>query len=748
MTIKGTVDRIFTEKESGFKILVLSVRDMRNIPPDKRNPDFPGSVTVVGVMKSAHPDYVIEVTGEWESRPNGNYFPWQFKVADYIVCEFETPALLRRFLSELPCVGSDLANRILAMYPNAQDVIERNPMKLTEIRGVTSERAKQIHDAFLEQREKKSLTGFLHKYGVRQEEITEIAATYGGNAIRLIKENPYRLCDDRFLSFKICDRIGRDLGFEADAECRLRTAMNYVLKYRAGSKGHTCLTKDMLVEETNLFFHDNAAIPCSFTKETLETRLHNLVANEDIVFEDGRYYCRERYENEEDVANILKRRSKQTSIYAGISDNILKECLALAEEEVGYHLDEVQCGAVFSAIRNTTSVITGGPGSGKTTLLNTYIRTIEYAARRLGWRKPDIALAAPTGMASKRMSSSTGREARTIHKLFDIRYDTSREREESKILTNDVIVIDEVSMLDIDIMACILRSLNDSTVLILVGDVDQIPSIGPGNVLSDIIESDTIPVTRLVHSYRHGSRKTILINSNKINHGEEDLVTNRSDFVLVKVPDKATDKDCKRLRAVTERVYNEEFLSGGKDPYRVQVISPLRSKTEASVDELNVTLQRIANPQISDTEQLSVGKVVFRKGDKVMQISNNYDKGVFNGDTGIITLVSVRKKRLQVDFQGLKVEYCESEFDQLKHAFATTVHKAQGSEFPVVIMVVTNFHAMMLLRNLFYTGVTRAKQRIILIGDEEAVRYAIRNTKGTKRLSALCQKLKNENEGE
>lgn len=748
MNMKGTVTRIFAEKDSGFKILVLTVRDMRSIPQEKRNPDFPGSVTLVGMMKSVRPDYVIEVSGEWENRPSGSYFPWQFKVADYAVCEFETPVLLRKFLTELPCVGAEFAARIIALYPNADEVIEKAPQKLTIIKGVTQEKAQQIHDAFVEQKEKKSLGSFLHRYGVRQEEISLIAATYGSNAVKMIKANPYRLCDDKFLSFKLCDRIGKDLGFAADDERRLKTALNYVLSVRAGSKGHVYLTQDKLVEETNLFFHDNAAIQCSFTKETLEVRLHNLTANGDIVSEGGRYYCPERFENEQDVADILKRRAEKKSPYATIPDDLLQECLTVAEDEVGYHLDEVQRSAVFSAIRNTTSVITGGPGSGKTTLLNTYIRTLEYAVKRLGQHKPDISLAAPTGMASKRMASSTGREARTIHKLFDIRYDTSRDREEAKIIMSDVVVLDEVSMLDIDIMACILRSLNDSTVLILVGDVDQIPSIGPGNVLADIIESGIIPVARLVHSYRHGSRKTILINSAKINSGDEDLVTNRADFVMVKVPDKPTDKDCRRLRAVTERVYNEEFLTGGKDPYHVQVISPLRSKTEASVDELNVSLQRIANPEISEEDQLTVGKVIFRKGDRVMQVSNNYDKGVFNGDTGVISLVSKAKKRLQVDYQGLKVEYSESEFEQLKHAFATTVHKAQGQEFPVVIMVVTNFHAMMLLRNLFYTGVTRAKQRIILIGDEDAVRYAIRNTRGTKRLSALCQKLKNESEGE
>lgn len=473
MNIKGTVTRIFAEKDSGFKILVLTVRDMRSIPSEKRNPDFPGSITLVGVMKSVQVDFVIEVSGEWENRPNGNYFPWQFKVTDYAVCEFETPSLLRKFLAELPCVGAELAGRILALFPNAQTVIEQAPQKLTAIKGVTPEKAQMIHDAFLEQKEKRSLNSFLHKYGVKTEEINEIAVTYGSNAIKLIKANPYRLCDDRFLSFKVCDRIGRDLGFAADAECRLKTAMNYVLNVRAGSKGHTYLTQDMLVEETNLFFHENAVIPCSFTKDTLENRLHNLTANREIIFEDGRYYCPERYENEEDVVNILLRRSKKKSHYAEVSDDLLQECLFQAEEAVGYRLDEIQRSAIFSAIRNTTTVITGGPGSGKTTLLNTYIRTLEYVAKQMGAHRPDIALAAPTGMASKRMASSTGREARTIHKLFDIRYDTSRDREEAKTVMSDVVVLDEVSMLDIDIMACILRSLNDDTVLLLVGDVDQ-----------------------------------------------------------------------------------------------------------------------------------------------------------------------------------------------------------------------------------------------------------------------------------
>lgn len=375
-------------------------------------------------------------------------------------------------------------------------------------------------------------------------------------------------------------------------------------------------------------------------------------------------------------------------------------------------------------------------------MLNAFIKTVELLAAKLDMPDPNISLAAPTGMASKRMTSSTGRTARTIHKLFEIHYESLLGNTETKQLESDIVVLDEVSMLDIDIMAHIMRCLKDGTMLVLVGDSDQIPSIGPGNVLTDIITSGSIPVVRLLYSYRHGARKTILTNAEKINTGDENLITNRSDFVVYRVPDKASDKECRRLCAATERVFCEEFLAIGKDLYKIQVISPLRSKTEASVDELNVALQRIANPEISENEQIRFGKVVFRKGDKVIQSSNNYEKGVFNGDVGIIKTVSAEKKLILVDFQGLLVEYSTNGIEQLRHAFATTVHKSQGSEYAIVIMVITGFHSMMLLRNLFYTGVTRAKQRLILIGDEEAIKYAIRNTKGNKRLSALCERLK------
>lgn len=742
MTIKGTVSRIIVEKDSGFKVLVLDVDDMRSVPMEKRNPDFPTNITVVGMLGGVEHDFVVEISGEWERRQNGSFWPWQLKVSNYSVCEFETPSLMRKFLTGLSEVGAELAMRILRLYPNAKDIIENRPEKLTVIRGIDQAKALAIQKEFLLEKGKKSLAIFLGKYGLKNEEISKISGFYGSGALQTIESNPYRICNDRFVSFKLSDRIAKDLGFSADAFVRLSCAVRMVLSVKAGAKGHTFLTADMLLEECNDFFRENAAIECSFSKEQLENRLHNLIAEGEIIFENGRYYHPDRYANEKDVAEILLQRVHCASRFTLAEESVIETCLKEAQSEIGIILDDVQLNAVKTAIKNSTTVITGGPGSGKTTLLNTFIKTVELLTAKLGADKLNISLAAPTGMASKRMTASTGRTARTIHKLFEIHYESLLGNTETKQLESDIVVLDEVSMLDIDIMAHIMRCLKSDTMLILVGDSDQIPSIGPGNVLTDIIESGSVPVVRLQHSYRHGARKTILINAGKINAGDDTLITNRSDFVVYRVPDKTNDKECRRLRMATERVFCEEFLASGKDLYKIQVISPLRSKTEASVDELNIALQRIANPEISENEQIRFGKIIFRKGDKVLQSSNNYEKGVFNGDVGIVKQVSSEKKLMLVDFQGLSVEYSSHEIEQLRHAFATTVHKAQGSEYSIVIMIITGFHSMMLLRNLFYTGVTRAKQRLIIIGDDEAIKYAIRNTKGNKRLSALCERLK------
>ncbi len=365
MNLKGKVSRIFMEKENGFKILVLLVENLRSIPPDKCNPSFPDSVTLVGVMKGVEVGYIVEASGEWENRPNGSYWPWQFKTQDVSVCEFETPILVWRFLAGLPCVGQDLATKIIRVFPNTCEVIEKSPRQLTMINGVTEQHALQISKAFKEEREKKSLSIFLKHYGLTNEEINKISAYYGTNALATVKSNPYCLCEDRFVSFLLSDRIGRDLGFAPDALCRLRCAMNHVLLIKAASKGHVYLTEDMLIEETNGFFRDNAAIEFSFSAEQLENKLHNLVANGELVCDNGRFYHPERYRNECDVAKILLRRIGHGSMMSGVPTELIMACMKLAEEDKGIILDDLQREAVMMAIVSSTVVITGGPGSGK-----------------------------------------------------------------------------------------------------------------------------------------------------------------------------------------------------------------------------------------------------------------------------------------------------------------------------------------------------------------------------------------------
>ena len=326
----------------------------------------------------------MEVTGEWEHRPSGNYWPWHWKATDYSVCEFETPRLIRKFLSELPSVGTELAARIIRLYPNANVIVEKYPEKLTVIMGIDKSKAFQIQKEFLQLKERRSLDSFLQKYGLKSEDISKISSHYGNNALALLRKNPYLLCMDGFASFKLCDKIGKDLGIAADAYCRLSCAMKVVLKSMAAAKGHTYLTEELLIEDSNEFFRENAVMECTFSKELLAERLRNLIAGGEIVYEEGRFYHPDRYQNEKDTADILLRRAGRPSRYENVDESIIDECLDLVQCEIGILLDSLQLEAVKSAIKNSTMVITGGPGSGKTTLLNTFIKTVEYMAQKIG----------------------------------------------------------------------------------------------------------------------------------------------------------------------------------------------------------------------------------------------------------------------------------------------------------------------------------------------------------------------------
>lgn len=742
MKIKGKVSHIFHSMESGFKIVALEISKDCAIPERYRNPDFPFSVSAVGNLKLAQEEYVIEVTGEWEHRDNGKYWPWQFKVENYVVCDFETPRILVEIISNLNKFGISRAKRMVETYGTDIVHILENEHQLLYVWGNSTKEIDELSKEFKKYHASANLRAFLENYGVEGSVVDEIQSKWGLNAVENIKKNPYILCESKTVQFKVADKIAKDLGFALDNPDRVDTVLVYVLNDYAGSKGHVFLNRFQLPEDCNAFLKDNSEILGSLNKLHITDSLNRCSAKRDVIIEGDRIYSRQRYDSETIVAGVLASRVGRKSKYSIIPNDILENCIADIQEELEVELDPLQRTAVEMALCNQTSVLTGGAGCGKTTTLRFIIGVIEKLTKLCRLPACEIALAAPTGMAAKRMMASTDKEAKTIHKLIE--YNPSLPMltlNEDNPLGYDYVIVDELSMVDIDTMAMLLRAVKDTTQILFLGDVNQLPSIGPGEVLHDIIGCELFPVTALQRSFRHGSRKTILENANKVLEGNTDLDLKRSDFQFYEVSDSSEDKNCRRLMKTLLRVYFEEYAASGRQAERIQVLSPMRIKTSVSVDQINPELQDLVNALIDDENEIRQGSHRIRKNDRIMQVSNNYDKNVYNGDTGVVRMVSQKTGRVQVDYDGTLVEYNSREFDQLKHSFAITIHKAQGAQYPIVIMPITNYHSVLLTRNLLYTALTRAKQKVILVGDRDALAYAIRNVQGIKRNSALKERL-------
>ncbi len=741
MKIKGTVARIFCAKENGFKIAALDIT-IQDIPGEYINPQYPNSISAVGPMKEAEIGYVVEVSGEWEKRDNGDFWPWQFKVKGCTVCMFETPELVAELVGSLAEIGHSKAKKMVDRYGiGLIPILEQEPDSLRPWEAYKGQMKKA--SAELRQiRLQADMKAFLQKYGIGDNTVEKIQEELGLEAVTAIKANPYVLCEKHLVSFNICDKIAKDMNFGFSNLSRVETVFTAALKDRAGSKGHTYLTATQLLEECNAFLKDNADIPGSFTRKTLAEYIDKLLPTGRIIIDSDRIYAKERFENECAVADILLRRMGKKSPYSSTDMTLIQECISEMQEELGFELDPLQKDAVIMAIKSQTSVLTGGPGCGKTSTLRTVIGVLEKLSCRLRTPMPEIALAAPTGMAAKRIVQSTGREAKTVHKLLEYNPTALFQlRSESNPIDAEFVILDETSMVDIDIAAMLLRAVKDGTQILLLGDSNQLPSIGPGEVLADIIRSGLFPTVELKKSFRHGTRKNILENANRIINGETNLDMRHSDFQFYEIPDSPTDKDCLRLCAKLRKVYYEEYAACGRDASKVQVLSPMKSKTSVSVEKINSVLQNTVNAAIDGENDVSYGSAVFRKNDRVMQVANNYEKNVFNGDMGVVKMVSAKIGKILVEYDGVEVEYTRSEFDQIKHCFAITIHKAQGGEHPTVIMPITGYHSAMLMRNLLYTGVTRAKQKLILIGDKNALIYAIQNVQGIKRNTALFERL-------
>jgi exodeoxyribonuclease V alpha subunit len=603
------------------------------------------------------------------------------------------------------------------------DIIENNPGRLRRVPGIGAKRAKQIAQDWAAQRTIREIILFLHDHGVGTARAVRIHKVYGADAVRLISENPYRLARDiRGIGFKSADQIAMRLGIDKTAMMRVRAGISHALA-EAMDDGHCGLPVEELVPLAETLLE----VPASL----VETALAEEIAAGSVMADEmeGRrcVFLAALYDAERDIAERLKALAAGSPPWPAIDAD---KAIPWVEQRTGLALADSQKAAIRVALAAKMLVITGGPGVGKTTLVNSLLRILRA-------KSADVALCAPTGRAAKRLADTTGLEAMTIHRLLEADPAAGGfRRDESYPLECDLLVIDETSMVDVPLMRAVLRALPEKSALLLVGDVDQLPSVGPGQVLADIIGSNAVPVVCLTEVFRQSAASRIISNAHRINHGEMPELdpVEGGDFFFVEAAD-AEDGVRKILALVKERI-PKRF---GLDPVRdIQVLCPM-NRGGLGARSLNLELQQALNPP-GEARIERFGQI-FGPGDKVMQVENDYDRDVYNGDLGIVTGLDAEAGELTVEFDGRTVSYGSGELDELALAYATTIHKSQGSEYTAVVMPLTTQHYPMLQRNLVYTGVTRGKRLVVIVGQKRALGIAICGDQSRRRWSKLCERL-------
>ncbi len=729
-TITGFVEHIvYRNEENGYTVLNLVSQDEDEI-------------TCVGVFQIISEGECMEATGEYTVHPS--YGP-QFKVDTYTIKAPEDAASIERYLGSgaIKGVGAALAARIVRRFKeDTFRIIEEEPERLVEIKGISERKAQEIAQQTEEKRELRQAMIFLQNYGISLTLAVKIYQTYQLDMYRIIQENPYKLAEDvTGVGFKIADEIAHKVGIHMDSDFRIRSGILYVLQ-QASLEGHTYLPEEILTRRAcELLGVDASAIEKHYMDMAIDRKLV-LKQSEDQV----QIYASTFYYMELNVAVMLR----ELNVKYDFSETAVEQRIRKIEALSDLELDEMQRIAVKEAVRSGLLVITGGPGTGKTTTINTIIQYFESEGM-------DICLAAPTGRAAKRMSETTGYEAKTIHRMLELSGGMEErvgfERNEQNPLETDVIIIDEMSMVDISLMHNLLKAVVAGTRLILVGDVNQLPSVGPGCVLKDIIDSHACNVVRLNRIFRQASESDIIVNAHKINRGEEVVLDNKSrDFFFLKRYDtNVIISIC--IQLIQQKL--PKYVNAA--PSDIQVLTPMR-KGLLGVERLNTILQQYLNPPDPKKAEREHGQMVFREGDKVMQIKNNYQAeweirsrynipiekglGVFNGDMGIVREINGFSETLTVEYEeGRMVEYPFKELDQLELAYAITIHKSQGSEYPAVIIPLLTGPRMLMNRNLLYTAVTRARKCVTLVGDEKAFYNMEANVNEQKRYSGLRDRL-------
>ncbi len=700
-------------------------------------------ITCVGVFSAIAEGENIEAQGEYTEHPT---YGQQFKVASFEEKAPEDEEAIERYLGSgaIKGIGLAMAARIVRRFKeDTFRIIEEEPERLAEIKGISSRKAMEIASQVNEKRDLRQAMIFLQQYGITMNLAVKVYQAYGQDIYSIIRENPYRLADDiDGVGFRTADEIAARVGIRMDSDFRVRSGILYTL-LQASGEGHTYLPETELTPR--------AAKLLNVTAEQVEKQYMDLAIERKIILkqmeDQTQIYAASFYYMEANTAAMLKR----LNVSYDVSDMEIEQRIQGIEKKSGMTLDEHQVTAVKEAVRNGLLVITGGPGTGKTTTINTIIRYFELEGL-------EIYLAAPTGRAAKRMSETTGFEARTVHRMLELNGGAEGsggfERDESNPLEADVIIVDEMSMVDISLMCSLLKAISVGTRLILVGDVNQLPSVGPGSVLRDIIQSHACNVVMLTKIFRQASTSDIIVNAHKINHGEEVVLDNKSmDFFFLK----RYDADV-IINVVLQLIKQKLPKFVDATPYDIQVLTPMR-KGLLGVERLNGILQRYMNPPANDKVEKEYGSTVFREGDKVMQTKNNYqlaweirtkygltvDKGlgIFNGDMGIIRQINDFAEQMIIEFdEGRMVEYPYKLLDELELAYAITIHKSQGSEYPAVVIPLLSGPMMLMNRNLLYTAVTRARKCVTLVGNEVTFQQMIQNTSQQKRYSGLCDRLK------
>ncbi len=729
--VEGYVERIvYRNVENGYTVMSVTTKESEE------------ELTCVGTFTFVSEGEYLRMTGGYTAHP---VYGEQFQVRSFEVKEPEDMLAMERYLSSgaIRGIGNALAARIVKKFKDDTfRILEEEPERLAEVKGISEKMARDFAIQFEEKHGMRNAMLFLQQYGITNALAVKIYQRYGERMHDIIKNNPYQLAEDiHGVGFKIADEIASKVGIGTDSDYRVRAGILYVL-LQASTNGHVYLPMQELLYQTS--------VTLGVSTELVEERLDDLRLARKVIYRQlgdiVAVYAANYYYLELNTARMLL----DLNVSYDLPERMLQDRLQKLQKESKIELEEHQAEAVLMAARSGVFVLTGGPGTGKTTTINAIIDFFEAEGM-------EILLAAPTGRAAKRMKETTGHEASTIHRLLELSKGVEDdavaqfERNESNPLETDALIIDEMSMVDISLMHAMLRAVTVGTRVILVGDVNQLPSVGPGNVLRDLIAAGVFPVVKLTKIFRQATESDIIVNAHKINAGEQITLDNKSrDFFMLK------RNDANVITGVLIALIRDKlpkYVNAGS--FDIQVLTPMR-KGELGVERLNTVLQQYLNPPSPEKKEKEFRQTVFREGDKVMQVKNNYQlawevrsrygitqeagEGVFNGDTGIIRQINMFAEHMVIEFdEGRRVEYPFGQLEELELAYAITIHKSQGSEYPAILLPILSGPRMLFNRNLLYTAVTRAKTCVTIVGSAEMVQAMIENANEQKRYSGLAE---------